>query len=428
MRVHGLDALRAFALLLGVSFHASMSFLLPPGLWAAGSTSPPAALGFFVSYSHAFRMEVFFMLAGFFACLVVERRGLKAYLWDRFIRIFLVFVVLLIPMNLLLTGLWIWGGRQTGWLQLPPEAASLPLWQLTIGALMQGSSLSLTHLWFLYYLSVVVIAFIGLAALFRMLPLGKRDATTRQGDWASRLLNTWWAPLLFAICVFPTLCMMDGYDVDTPDKGLVPRLPVFTLYFLCFGLGWLLHGRREALEKFGARWSILLAASLVVGVFAWKVSTMQLMASLAKAPLGTHWRLLGAGLTSLTMAFAVTGWTGLFVRRVARPSAWIRYLADSSYWVYLAHLPLVVYLKIVFARIAVPWWAKFLGIQIVALPLLLLSYELLVRRTMIGTWLNGRRRPTSGNLEGRLSGPMDEVRPSDAAAAVTVERFPSSGQ
>jgi len=79
-RYHSLDALRAFALLLGVVFHSALSYVVPPGLWAVGTTQPSHFLGWFVYYTHSFRMELFFLLAGFFAALVVEKRGVMAFL------------------------------------------------------------------------------------------------------------------------------------------------------------------------------------------------------------------------------------------------------------------------------------------------------------------------------------------------------------
>src|SRR5262245_39772819 len=39
-RFHSLDALRGFALLLGVFFHSLMPYVLPPGMWAVGTTKP----------------------------------------------------------------------------------------------------------------------------------------------------------------------------------------------------------------------------------------------------------------------------------------------------------------------------------------------------------------------------------------------------
>src|SRR5262249_39984667 len=86
-RFYSLDALRAFALLLGVFFHSLMAYVLPPGIWAVGTTAPSTPWLWFVYYSHCFRMEAFFLLAGFFARLVIEKRGVLSFLRDRATRI-----------------------------------------------------------------------------------------------------------------------------------------------------------------------------------------------------------------------------------------------------------------------------------------------------------------------------------------------------
>src|SRR5689334_763820 len=91
-RYHGLDALRAFALLLGVVLHSTLCYVVPPGPWAVGTATPSTILTWFVTYTHAFRMELFFLLAGFFGALAVERRGTVAYAKDRARRILLVFL------------------------------------------------------------------------------------------------------------------------------------------------------------------------------------------------------------------------------------------------------------------------------------------------------------------------------------------------
>jgi hypothetical protein len=98
-RFHSLDALRAFVLLLGVVFHSLMAYVLPPGIWAVGTTQPATTLWWFICYAHCFRMEVFFLLAGFFTCLVIEKRGVASFLRDRAKRILLVFVVALYPIG-----------------------------------------------------------------------------------------------------------------------------------------------------------------------------------------------------------------------------------------------------------------------------------------------------------------------------------------
>jgi peptidoglycan/LPS O-acetylase OafA/YrhL len=85
---------------------------------------------------------------------------------------------------------------------------------------------------------------------------------------------------------------------------------------------------------------------------------------------------------------------GLFQRCCARPRAWVRYVADASYWLYLVHLPVVVWLQVAVAETAYPWWAKLAVIVTVTVAGGLLSYDLFVRDTWIGWVLNGRRGPS----------------------------------
>ena len=125
-----MDALRAAALLTGVVFHSTLAYVMQPGEWAVGVATPNMPLWWFVQYTHNFRMQIFFLMAGFFACMVIDKKGLKFFLHDRWIRIALVFLVLLYPMKFLVSLPWIQGGLKTGWLHLDPAVASLPLSQL----------------------------------------------------------------------------------------------------------------------------------------------------------------------------------------------------------------------------------------------------------------------------------------------------------
>ena len=93
IRYHGLDALRAFAMITGVVLHASMFYVegigSELGYALTGRVAIPTsdALGLVFFFIHAWRMPVFFLLAGFFARLVVQRRGIPNLLRNRFIRI-----------------------------------------------------------------------------------------------------------------------------------------------------------------------------------------------------------------------------------------------------------------------------------------------------------------------------------------------------
>lgn len=394
-RFYSLDALRAFVLLLGVVFHSLMAYVLPSGFWAVGTTKPPTPLLWFVYYVHSFRMEVFFLLAGFFTCMVIEKRGVASFLRDRAKRILLVFVVALYPMKLLLSSAWISGGFKTGWLKLPPEVAKLPIWQLAMGGLGRESwpNINLTHLWFLYCLACVTCVFLAVRWLI-VKWIVRSEKLPRALDAGFRwLTSNRFAPLYLTVVATPLLATMSGADVDTPDKGFAPNFPVLLLYTLFFCFGWWLHRQAELFDTLARRWKSFLPLSLLVSV----IASIGVGMRLSGAEHGTGLRWATSFGTSLTMSLAVLGWLGLFVRMCNRASAWVRYLADSSYWVYLAHLPVVVALQILFSDWQAPLWIKLLAINVIAFAVLLSTYHLCVRFTWIGAWLNGRRATRLSN-------------------------------
>jgi len=84
---------------------------------------------------------------------------------------------------------------------------------------------------------------------------------------------------------------------------------------------------------------------------------------------------------------------GLFRKFFDRPNQIVRYVADSSYWLYLVHLPIVVWLQVAFAEVDAPWIVKLSAISALTVGISLILYDLFVRATWIGRVLNGRKRP-----------------------------------
>ncbi len=86
-RLHGLDALRGGALLLGVFFHAAFSFLPGDQLWLVMDVQRSASVSGGAYVLHIFRMTTFFVLAGYFGRMQTYRLGTGAFLRDRLQRI-----------------------------------------------------------------------------------------------------------------------------------------------------------------------------------------------------------------------------------------------------------------------------------------------------------------------------------------------------
>jgi peptidoglycan/LPS O-acetylase OafA/YrhL len=59
------------------------------------------------------------------------------------------------------------------------------------------------------------------------------------------------------------------------------------------------------------------------------------------------------------------GMIGLFQRHFQEQRSWVRYLSDSSYWQYLAHIPLVIYVQYLVRDLPLPSVVKVIIIFVV---------------------------------------------------------------
>ncbi len=102
-------------------------------------------------------------------------------------------------------------------------------------------------------------------------------------------------------------------------------------------------------------------------------------------------------LFALVFGVAVWGWvlglTGAALRFLSNYSATRRYIADASYWIYLAHLPVVAAFQVWVGHWPLHWGVKYPFILVASFAVLFLSYHYLVRPTFIGQLLNGRKYP-----------------------------------
>ena len=112
VRRHDLDALRAFAMLLGISLHASLSFF--PAPWPVQDSRQSSGFAIFMDAVHGFRMPLFFLLSGYFTMMMYRSRGLSSLLRQRALRILfpcLVGVLTVVPL-MSVVSVWAMSSRQ----------------------------------------------------------------------------------------------------------------------------------------------------------------------------------------------------------------------------------------------------------------------------------------------------------------------------
>ncbi len=199
---------------------------------------------------------------------------------------------------------------------------------------------------------------------------------------------------ILALVPLSMLCMWAHHDVGlVHDKGgsLTPPLRAILYYGSFFLLGWWLHRRAHHLPDLARSYkSYLLIAIVAFPTFG--IGYMLYTTPGQPHPLWLKALIIAASaLYAWAGALAVTGW---FLRHAGTHSPRIRYLADASYWLYLAHYPLVLWLQ----KVMLPWGVncglKFTLNVLINLIVLLFLYDRTVRYTWLGRLLNGpRARP-----------------------------------
>ena len=520
-RRHDLDALRAFAMLLGVVLHGIMSFI--PGIgviWAVEDSHASAWYGVLLSFIHGWRMPLFFLVSGFFTAMLWRKRGLRELISHRFKRIFIPMLLALftiIPLTWIVSGyvrsqvttmaanvaadrgdaenaiqtpaseIKIWGDVATadqaavekylshgGDVQLKDPNGATPLhvacffgraniaelllksdaslvarnnegqrpqdlllvdWEttayianlfqvpaerndvltgrakiaaliskrlgsevpsLSVDAVSFGSFIDLLmhfplfgHLWFLWFLCWYVCVFALLVKLLQVLPIPRVSPR-----WILSARRFLWLIPLTAVPQFLMARTPGAFGPDT-SIGLLPFPAVFAYYALFFGFGVLYFDADDRDVAVGRSfWWMLTFAALLL--FPLGLSLQGSTAAITR---------IASSIVQVSLAWIMSfGMIGLFHRHFQAHNSWLRYLSDSAYWLYLAHIPLIIYIQYVVRDLPLLSGIKVIIVFVATTSMLLLSYHFLVRNTWLGVLLNGRRHaPPSSNREERMA-------------------------
>ncbi len=378
-RLHALDNLRAAAMFLGIVLHGAVSFTTFPIPWPVKDVSGGQGFDALLGFIHGFRMQVFFLLAGFFAHLLWQRLGARAFLAQRAVRIgvpLLFGLLVIIPITIAIS---IWADTRThsGFMAAAPRNPRL----LDFPAL---------HLWFLQVLLVLYLGATVLARMGRSPRLAAMAPTVDTAfDW---LMRCPYKPLLLAIPTAALLWFSPRLpDIDEAGMRLVPRLQAFAYYALFFAVGWWMNRRVQLVGTFN-RWLLPYFVGALVAWFAMGIGLRLSMLPTQHAAAIKFAVITSAALYAWFMTFAVTG---LFLRIASAHRPWVRYMAAASYWWYLLHLPIVIALQGWLGLWPVNGWLKLALILSITSAILAVSYHAMVRYTWIGRVLNGPRERQS---------------------------------
>lgn len=378
-RLYALDNLRAVMMWLGIVLHVAMIYTVQPmpAPWhdTQSSMGADAVLGII----HAFRMPTFFILAGFFVALLVERRGLVAMLKNRVLRLGAPFALLWPPLFVaisLCAMLFVHRMVRGTWGMDPTIVPVIP----------GHPKINTMHLWFIWILLWFCVA------TFALTPLVKKVSQQWRQQLGRVFLGVASSTFGLAMLALPLAVLGLGYRGGfLIDSGaFIPPLAEWLHNGLFYAFGLALYQQRDTLLAHYQRcW-------LQYGALGWVfIGISGVLVKMDHDQPGSiaHFEFFSGLVYNLCTWFWSVGVIGLFARHMRRTSPVLQYLSHASYWVYLIHMPLTILFGALLFGEPLSVFTK-IAINIATTTLIaLLSYHFLVRSTPLGTLLTGKRYP-----------------------------------
>jgi glucan biosynthesis protein C len=344
-----LDALRAFLMLVGLPFHAARLFRgdLP-------------ALDTAAEFTSVWRMTTFFVVAGFFALLVAQRRGPWVWLRGRVVRLGVPLVFCVLVLN--------------PWQSIMFWGEDVALRRLTHSAWPW-----LHHAWFLLYLLIYCALFAAAFAVFRGLLTGGLGVLAR-GVFASGWTLAGCA-LLGGLAAYAIHGLWLEFGVGDATRRALTHL--LGIHVVSFGAGLLMAAGSNHADRIPtlARGPVVVVA--VLGTLWVLVEPAPAESDAAKAAY------TGVAMTA-GLAWAAL-WMRWFARHCNRDTMVVRWLVSASLPVYLLHHVVAFGLGPVVADQGWNPWVGFAVLTVLVCVIAFVGYEVANLTTPTRLLLSGDR-------------------------------------
>ena len=313
-RLHSLDFLRAFALLMGVLLHVLMLFLEP-----FDGSEPRLGASIIFIWIHTWRMPLFMILAGFFTVLSLKKRDVGNYALNRLIRLGVPLLIL--------------------WAVIPavdegskdiftlPELISWLLYDVPF-------TLRLDHLWFLYYLLI----FYGVMLLLKRIT---PNAFNRITDYELSFFRVFvfWLPIL--ILLSPLNKPTGGIFGDIPTTFGEVKLGSMLFMAAFFLIGMQIQKSARFLEQLQQRrfWlpSLILVSLVPIGLLGWGGIKDE---PFVFSSVLEMW--IANGLSGSAALLLVLSIMGVAMQKISSSGPILNWLIKLSYPIYVFHLMFVI--------------------------------------------------------------------------------------
>ncbi len=393
-RLYYFDHLRVLAVMLGIIMHTSIAFSTANFYkWYIKTDHPSIIANYVVLFVHIFYMPMFFFIAGFFGYQMFKKYHWSGLIKNRFYRIavpFFILMLILIPIHTQDVFYSIIIQNLSKGITIPQGPGLLSWMMNEFSKLYQAGELWRYYnndnaYWFLYYL---LIYYVVILILEFIISLSTKIISPKIQQMVHVIFTAIYLnPLIIGMILFYILSYSLTWYLDISYKFHSP-LHILFFYGVFFGLGWFMH-RYNSIEVCSKHCRIYMLLTLMI-----ILPTYYYFYRYSTDYGNTHftvYKIICLWLYAMLASFLTFSSTGLTMQYFNKPNKVINYLAESSYWLYIAQIPIVVLAQDVFIKMPWPNIMQYLCVLSLTLIILLILYRFMVRHTWIGQMLNGTR-------------------------------------
>ncbi|PHS03306.1 MAG: hypothetical protein COA78_18290 [Blastopirellula sp.] len=250
----------------------------------------------------------------------------------------------------------------------------------------KNGGVGFAHLWFLWFLCLLMIPFVFYALLAQLV------------NWTGPPKFLFLSPAVLLWLIPLTMLPQFYHGLTFPSFGpdtailIFPPWHILSLYAVFFFFGVFYFDCDDKSGKLGRIWWLTLPVSILIIYPLGMITVYAPQSELLTRWLSTDQiRLASVGLQAMYAWLMTFGLIGLFRTICTKENKTVRYISDSSYWLYVAHMPLIFLAQALVKPLDLPALVKFAIVCVSVTGVLLLSYDLCIRYRWLGTLLNGKR-------------------------------------
>ncbi|GGD67897.1 acyltransferase family protein [Croceicoccus mobilis] len=367
-REHFWDTLRAVLMLLGIPYHVALSYMVDRQWIVKSGEGVPGFIELARTIS-LFRMPAFYLIAGYFAAMLLARRAPGTWLKGRFKRLAIPFVTSIIVLVPILN-----------WFC---EISNLPYNQ-AVASWIDNSSKSggywMRHLWFIVVL-LYFCCFIAWIA-HRHADFGQ----SRMPAWADRLIARHMVPALLLIATVVGAWEAGAVEyfyiwgLNTNLIQEILRVDQLIIYAPWFAMGAFLQRSHDATHRL-TRYSHTVLVLAVIAVMLSVTLREQVHPAMA--------RFIDTFSAVLITQLLISAAAHLF----DRPIPVVQRFTSASFVIYLFHLPLICGLVFAGQYVALPPLVKAIAVMGLTLAISYGAWIVIERSRLLALLFDGGMRP-----------------------------------